>query len=38
MIRSTRDECHILLLEPNTTLDTGNGENGRTVRNLGRIA
>lgn len=32
------DECHVVLLEPNTTLNTGNVENERTVRTLGRIA
>ncbi len=31
------DECHVLLLEPNTTLNTGNVENERTVRDLGRV-
>ncbi len=31
-------ECHILLLEPRTTLNTGNVENERTVRELDRIA
>lgn len=30
--------CHVLLLEPNTTLNTGNVENERTVRDLTRIA
>ncbi len=32
------DECHVLLLEPATTLNTGNVENARTVRNPERIA
>lgn len=32
------DECHVVLLEPNTTLNTGNVENERTVRELGRVA
>ena len=32
------DECHVLLLEPNTTLNTGNVENERTIRQLDRIA
>ena len=32
------EECHVLLLEPNTTLNTGNIENERTVRVLERIA
>lgn len=31
------DECHVLLLEPNTTLNTGTVETGRTVRELQRI-
>lgn len=31
------DECHVVLLEPNTTLNTGNVENERTVKVLGRI-
>ena len=31
------DECHVLLLEPNTTLNTGTVENERTVRALQRI-
>ena len=30
-------ECWVLLLEPGTTLNTGNVENERTVRELGRI-
>ncbi len=28
------DECHVLLLEPRTTLNTGNLVNDRTVRDL----
>lgn len=32
------DECHVLLLEPNTTLNTGNVENARTVRDLDRLS
>lgn len=31
------DECHVLLLEPSTTLNTGNVENERTVRTLDRL-
>ena len=31
------DEVHIILLEPKTTLNTGNIENERTVRELERI-
>jgi len=31
------DECHVVLLEPNTTLNTGNVENERTVRELRRL-
>jgi mannose-6-phosphate isomerase-like protein (cupin superfamily) len=31
------DECHVMLLEPSTTLNTGNVENERTVRDLGRL-
>lgn len=31
------DECHVVLLEPNTTLNTGNVENKHTVRVLDRI-
>ena len=31
------DECHVVLLEPNTTLNTGTVENERTVRVLERI-
>ncbi len=32
------EECHVLLLEPKTTLNTGDVENERTVRELGRVA
>ena len=32
------DECHVVLLEPKTTLNTGNVENELTVRTLGRVA
>ena len=32
------DECHVVLLEPNTTLNTGNVENEHTIRELGRVA
>ena len=31
------DECHVVLLEPNSTLNTGNVVNERTVRDLGRL-
>ena len=31
------DECNIVLLEQNTTLNTGNVENARTRRNLERL-
>lgn len=31
------EEAHVLLLEPKTTLNTGNVENERTVANLGTI-
>jgi len=31
------DECHVLLLEPNTTLNTGDTINARTVRVLSRL-
>jgi mannose-6-phosphate isomerase-like protein (cupin superfamily) len=31
------DECHIVLLEPNSTLNTGTVENERTVKQLDRI-
>ncbi len=34
---SAEDECHIVLLEPKTTLNTGNVENERTVPVLDRI-
>jgi mannose-6-phosphate isomerase-like protein (cupin superfamily) len=32
------EECHVMLLEPGTTLNTGNVENERTRRALDRIA
>jgi mannose-6-phosphate isomerase-like protein (cupin superfamily) len=32
-----KDEAHVLLLEPKTTLNTGNIENERTVGNLEHI-
>jgi mannose-6-phosphate isomerase-like protein (cupin superfamily) len=32
------DECHVVLLEPRTTLNTGTHESQRTVRELERIA
>lgn len=32
------DECHVVLLEPRTTLNTGNVTNERTVQSLDRIA
>jgi mannose-6-phosphate isomerase-like protein (cupin superfamily) len=31
------EECHIVLLEPKTTLNTGNVQNERTVAELERI-
>jgi mannose-6-phosphate isomerase-like protein (cupin superfamily) len=31
------EETHVLLLEPKTTLNTGNVQNERTVADLGRI-
>jgi mannose-6-phosphate isomerase-like protein (cupin superfamily) len=31
------EECHVLLFEPASTLNTGNVENERTIRELGRI-
>ncbi len=31
------DVCEVILLEPATTLNTGNVENDFTVSNLGRI-
>lgn len=31
------EECHVVLIEPNTTLNTGNVENERTVRELDRV-
>lgn len=32
------EDCEIILLEPKTTLNTGNVENGHTVRDLGRVS
>jgi mannose-6-phosphate isomerase-like protein (cupin superfamily) len=32
------EECHVLLLEPKTTLNTGNFENERTVKDLQRLS
>jgi mannose-6-phosphate isomerase-like protein (cupin superfamily) len=34
---SAEEECWVLLLEPRTTLNTGNLVNERTVRDLGRV-
>ena len=34
---SADEETHVVLLEPKTTLNTGNVENGRTVAELERI-
>ena len=31
------EECHVLLFEPASTLNTGDVENERTIRELGRI-
>ena len=31
------DECHVMLLEPKTTLNTGNATSDRTVAELDRI-
>jgi mannose-6-phosphate isomerase-like protein (cupin superfamily) len=31
------DECHILMVEPKTTLNTGNLVNERTIRELGTL-
>jgi quercetin dioxygenase-like cupin family protein len=31
------EECHVLLLKPNTTLNTGNITNERTVSKLGTV-
>ena len=31
------EECHVLLFEPMTTLNTGNVDNDRTVRHIERI-
>ncbi len=38
MPEALTDECHVVLLEKNTTLNTGNVENERTVRNLDRLS
>ncbi|HEX8644970.1 MAG TPA: cupin domain-containing protein [Allosphingosinicella sp.] len=35
---SLTEECHVLLFEPKTTLNTGNVESERTVRELDRLA
>ena len=35
--KALTDEVHVVLIEPNTTLNTGNVVNERTVRNLERI-
>ena len=35
--RSLTDEVHVLLLEPKTTLNTGNVVNERTVATLDRL-
>lgn len=32
------DQCHVVLIEPSTTLNTGEVENERTVRDLQRLA
>lgn len=32
------DECHVMLLEPNTTINTGNVTSDRTVTTLARLA
>ena len=34
---SAEEETHIILLEPKSTLNTGNLENNRTVKDLERI-
>jgi quercetin dioxygenase-like cupin family protein len=34
---SADEETHVMLLEPKTTLNTGNLEGERTVKDLGRI-
>jgi mannose-6-phosphate isomerase-like protein (cupin superfamily) len=31
------EDCHVVLLEPNSTLTTGNEENERTIKGLKRI-
>ena len=35
--KALTDEVHVVLIEPRTTLNTGNVVNDRTVRNLERI-
>ncbi len=35
--KALTDEAHVVLIEPQTTLNTGNVVNERTVRNLERI-
>ncbi len=35
--KALTDEVHVVLIEPNTTLNTGNVVNERTMRNLERI-
>jgi mannose-6-phosphate isomerase-like protein (cupin superfamily) len=32
------EECHVVLIEPKTTLNTGNVVNERTIRDLDRLA
>jgi len=32
------DECHVVLLEPKSTINTGNAENKFTVKNLERLS
>lgn len=34
---AAEEETHVILLEPKTTLNTGNVQNERTVANLGRV-
>jgi mannose-6-phosphate isomerase-like protein (cupin superfamily) len=34
---AAEEECHVLLIEPKGTLNTGNVENERTVRELERV-
>lgn len=38
MPEALTEECHLILLEPNTTLNTGTVENASTVRVPGRLA